>query len=90
MYDNSKVTKPSKLNGTKFINKGTNKYNINYDKIVNMTATQMKDYVKKLCNKYKSIEIIEWSPTDNKGNILYNQEEAHNHCLKILKRDKID
>ena len=92
LYDNSKI---NKIKGwdekNKHIKPGqVNKYNINYDKIVNMNDIQMNDYVKKLCDKYKCVEIIEWSPMDNKGNTLYNQKEAHNHCLKKLKIDKVD
>ena len=92
LYDNSKI---NKIKGFDEKNKNikpgkVNKYNINYDKIVNMNDKQMNDYVEKLCDKYKCIEIIEWSPMDNKGNTLYNQKEAHNHCLKKLKIDKVD
>ena len=92
LYDNSKVTKSGGChpNHKCFKVGKVNKYNVNYDKIVNMTDEQMYTYLKKLCNKYKCIEIINWSPIDDKGNILHNQVEAHNHCLKILKRDKID
>lgn len=92
LYDNSKVTKSGGChpNAKCFKPGKVSKYGINYHKIVNMTDTQMCQYVQKLCEKYKCIEIIEWSPTDKEGNILHNQEEANNHCLKTLKRDKID
>ena len=92
LYDNSKVIKSGGChpNHKCFKPGKVNKYGANYDKIVNMTDTQMNQYVQKLCEKYKCIEIIEWSPTDKEGNILHNQTEAHNHCLKILKRDTID
>tara|TARA_Y100000741_G_scaffold342836_1_gene306146 strand:- start:1033 stop:1845 length:813 start_codon:yes stop_codon:yes gene_type:complete len=93
LYDNSMMNKVTGFDNKpnhKIIGNKVNKYGINYDEIVNMTDTQINQYVQKLCEKYKCIEIIEWSPTDKDGNILYNQVEAHNHCLKILKRDKID
>ena len=93
LYDNSKMNKVTGFDNKpnhKIIGNKVNKYGINYDEIVNMTDTQMNQYVQKLCEKYKCIEIIEWSPTDKEGNILYNQVEAHNHCLKKLKSDKID
>ena len=92
LYDNSKVTKSGGChpNHKCFKPGKVNKYGVNYDQVVNMTDTQMDQYVQKLCEKYKCIEIIEWSPTDNKGNILHNQNQAHNHCLKKLKSDKID
>lgn len=92
LYNNSKVTKSGGCHPKhKCFKAGkVNKYNVNYDKIVNMTEKQMNDYLKKLCNKYNCIEIIEWSPTDKKGNILHNQAVAHNHCLKKLKKDNID
>tara|TARA_B100000900_G_scaffold416175_1_gene449731 strand:+ start:1944 stop:2810 length:867 start_codon:yes stop_codon:yes gene_type:complete len=99
LYDNSKVNKISGFDAQEFgqeeggkyiVYNKINKHNVNYDKIVNMTQKDMDDYVKKLCEKYKCIDIIEWSPKDKEGNILYNQAEAHNHCLKRLKKDNID
>ena len=99
LYDNSKVNKISGFDAQEFgqeeggkyiVYNKINKHNVNYDKIVNMTQKDMDDYVKKLCEKYKCIDIIEWSPKDKEGNILYNQQEAHNHCLKRLKKDNID
>ncbi len=92
LYDNSKVTKSGGCHPNhKCFNPGKiSKYGVNYDQVVNMTDTQMYLYVQKLCEKYKCIEFIEWSPTDKKGNILHNQSQAHNHCLKKLKKDKID
>ena len=95
LYDNSKINKLSGFDSNAsysntMIGGKINKYGINYDKTVNMTEKQMSDYVDKLCNKYKCIKIIDWSPTDNDGNILYNQVEAHNNCLLKLKKDNID
>jgi hypothetical protein len=92
LYDNSNMGKVTgfDLKCKLIIPQMVSKYGVNYDQLVNMTDTQMDQYVQKLCEKYKCIEIIEWSPTDKEGNILYNQVEAHNHCLKKLKRDKID
>lgn len=92
LYDNSKVMisggchpnhkcfKPGKIN----------KYGSNYEQLVNMSELQMKQYIQNLCEKYKCVEIIEWAPRDKSGNVLHKQKDAHNHCLKILKRDKID
>ena len=92
LYDNSKV---SKVTGWdlrhQHIQLGKiNKYHINYDNIINMSEEEIQDFIKNICNKYKCIEIIEWSPKDSDGNILYNQREAHNDCLKRLKNDKIN
>lgn len=92
LYDNSKVIKSGYFDTKhKCFKPGkVNKYGFNYDKIVNMNDSEMNEYVKKLCEKYKSIEIINWSPTDKEGNILHNQKEAYEHCLEVLKRDNID
>lgn len=93
LYDNSKIGKVTGYDKVKcplIIPQKVNKYGVNYDQIVNMTDTEMNQFVQKICEKYKCIEIIEWSPTDKEGKILYNQVEAHNHCLKKLKSDKID
>ena len=59
------------------MSKVVNKYGTNYDELVNMTDTQMYEYLNKICEKYKCIEIVEWSPKDGQGNILHNQVEAH-------------
>ena len=59
----------------------------------NKAASQLegsKIFTKKLCEKYKCIEFIEWSPTDEEGNILHNQAEAGNHCLKLMKMLQVD
>lgn len=92
LYDNSKVTKSGGCHPKhKCFKAGkVNKYNVNYDTLVNMSDKEMNNYVKKLCDKYKCIEFIDWSPTDNNGQVLHNQEQAHNNCLQKLKKDNID
>ena len=92
LYDNSKVTKSGGCHiKKKCFNPGiVNKYNINYNELVNIDETQMNDYLKKLCDKYSCIKIIEWSPSDKKGNILFKQLQANKHCLNIMKNDNID
>lgn len=92
LYDNSKVEKSGGChpNHACFVPGKVSKYNINYDKIVNMTNKQMYDYLKKLCDKYQCIEIIEWSPKNKEGKILHNQPDAHNDCLKKMIKDNID
>lgn len=92
LYDNSKVQKSGGChpNHKCFKVGKVNKYNINYENIVNMTNEQMYDYIEKICNKYKCIEFIEWSPKDRNGIILHYQKEAHNNCLNIMKKNNID
>ena len=97
LYDNSKVEIPGcmavrcgleKLN---LVNgKQINKYGTDYNKIVNITDAEMNDFVKRLLNKYKCIKIIEWSPRNKNNKIIYEQVKAHNHCLRLLKKDGID
>lgn len=93
LYDNSKVNRIVgwDLKHKDYLIPGkVNKYKTNYDQIVNLTDKQMNEYMKKICDKYKCIEIIEWSPKDRNGNILYGQVKAHNECLTKLKEDNID
>jgi hypothetical protein len=93
LYDNSKVTRKSDFDSkNKSLQPGkVNKYNINYDEIVNLTQEQVNEIMDKIVKKYEGkVNIIEWSPKDKNGNVLYNQTEAHNHCLKRMKIDKID
>lgn len=93
LYDNSKVTRKSDFDSkNKSLQPGkVNKYNINYDEIVNLTQEQVNEIMDKIVKKYEGkVNIIEWSPRDKDGNILYNQQQAHNHCLKRMKIDGID
>lgn len=93
LYDNSKINKVSgfdKKYENVIVGNKINKYNINYDEIVNLTDEKIDYYMKKICEKYECIEIIEWSPMNEDGNILYNQREAHNDCLNKMKKDNID
>ena len=93
LYDNSKVNKITgwDTRHSKTIVFGKiNKYNINYDELIKIDETQMYDCLKKICDKYKCIEIIEWSPKDAGGRILYDQFGAHLDCFKKLQNDNID
>lgn len=93
LYDNSKVNKITGWavrNKDKIILGKRNKHNIDYGELVKMNKNQVTEHLKKLCDKYKCINLIEWSPRDEEGNILHNQKEGHTHCLKRLKEDKID
>ena len=93
LYDNSKVTKKSPYDSyNKNLKPGkVNKYNINYDEIVKLNNSQIEEILNKIVKKYSGkVNIIEWSPKDKKGNILYNQEEAHNHCLKRMKLEGVN
>ena len=96
LYDNSKVEIPGCSKRTPdekrhLVNgKQINKYGTNYNKIVNMTNAEMNNFVKRLLDKYKCIKIIDWSPRDRNNKITYEQVKAHNHCLRLLKKDGID
>ena len=94
LYDNSKVeestfSKNSDRYGHLFELGKINKYNVNFDKLVNLSDEQMNNFIKKLCDKYKCIRIIEWSPRNKNNKITYSQVKAHNHCLKLLMKDNI-
>lgn len=91
LYDNSKVT----ISGGHHPNSKTfkagkvNKYGVNYDDVVNLTNEELYEKLNLIKQKYKCIDVIEWSPKDEDGNILFNQTQAHNHCLKRMKKDNI-
>ena len=92
LYDNSKVTKKSAFDSkNKNLKPGkVNKYNINYDELVNLNQSQVNEIMDKIVKKYDGkVNIIEWSPKDKDGNVLYNQQEAHNHCLKRMKLEGV-
>lgn len=87
LYDNSKVTRSGGFHKkhAHFKEGRVNKYNVNYGSIVKLDDLQLQKLVKQIENKYKCVDIVEWSPKDKDGNILFNQKEAHNHCLKRMK-----
>lgn len=92
LYDNSKVQVKCRVNRTNniIIPGKKNKRGVVFDDLINVDEEQMKDYIHRLCDKYKGVNIVEWSPTDENGMVMYAQSAAHAHCLKRLKRDKID
>lgn len=92
LYDNSKVTKKSAFDSkNNNLKPGkVNKYNINYDEIVKLNQSQVNEIMDKIVKKYDGkVNIIEWSPKDKHGNVLYNQLEAHAHCLKRMKLEGV-
>lgn len=92
LYDNSKVEKVVGFDAPKkFMVPGkVNKYKVNFDKLVNLSDTDIKDILTKIQAKYKNVNIIEWSPKDKDGKICYFQEKANNDCLAKLKQTDID
>lgn len=92
LYNNSKVTRTggAHANHQCFKARNTNKYGINYDKILNLSNNEVVNLLNKIVDKYKDhVYLIEWSPQNKDGEILHNQEDAHNHCLEKLKKDNI-
>lgn len=92
LYDNSKVTKSCHWNTQhdKFKEGKINKYGVNYDDIISLSDKELYDKFTLIIKKYKCIDVIEWSPKDENGNVLYNQVQAHNHCLKRMKHDNVE
>lgn len=91
LYDNSKVTRSCGCHplSKNFKVGKINKYGVNYDSIVNLNEQQMIEIINQIKLKYKEVDIIEWSPTDDDGNILFNQKDAHNHCLARMKNNDV-
>lgn len=94
LYDNSKVqiSRKGSHHYHKCFKEGKiNKYNVNYDALVELTDNEIKEHVDKICKKYENVHIIEWSPKDSEGLILHNQVDGHNDCLNnYLKKNNID
>lgn len=92
LYDNSNVEKVVGFNAPKkFMIAGKiNKYNIDFDKIVNMTNEEVNNVLLNIQSKYKCVNIIEWSPKDKDGKIVHFQQKAHADCLNRLKETNVD
>ena len=92
LYDNSKVEKVNSFNANKkwIIPGKINKYNINFDELVKLSEDDIKNILLKIQSKYKNVNIIEWSPKDDTGNICHFQEKAHTDLLAKLKKTDID
>lgn len=60
-----------------------NKYNMNFDKIVNMDDTMIQTELINIINDFKDrIEYIKWQPRDNNNNIVYGQVDSIRHYIK--------
>lgn len=91
LYDNSKVQYSGGTHSTKsfFVEGSVNKYGVDYNSLVNLTNNQVNILLKKIQKKYNCVTIINWSPRNAEGTIIHAQPEAHNHCLNLLKHDRI-
>lgn len=92
LYDNSKVQLKNQYNSKNpHLKPGkVNKYNINYDEIVKLNQTQVNEIMNKIVKKYNGkVNIVEWSPKDKNGKVLFNQKEGHAHCLKRMKLEGV-
>lgn len=93
LYDNSKVERKNAFNQNNMllVPQKINKYGVNYDEIVNLNKDEISQIIENIIEKYcNKVIVIEWSPIDENGKVLHNQEEAHYDCLERLKRDSID
>lgn len=93
LYDNSKVNKVVGFDANKkfMISGKINKHKTDFDAFVKLTNEEIKEKLETIVKKHKgSVKIIEWSPKDKNGNVVHFQKQAHNHCLKKLKKDNID
>ena len=92
LYDNSKVVKSGGQHPKRkcFVAGKVNKYGIDYNKMVELSNEEITQKLNDIQEKYKNkVFIMEWSPKNKNGVILHKQKEAHNHCLKLLKKNKI-
>ena len=93
LYDNSKCEIPGPCDvKNKNIKLGRiNKYNINYGEIVKLTPDEVNDKLQQIVDKYKYVEIIDWSPLNSKQKVIYDQAKAHTNCLHCrLKPNNFD
>lgn len=91
LYDNSKVVKAGGMHPKHkcFIPGKINKYNVNYDDLISLTNEEINTILKNITEKYDCVDIIEWSPKNKHKIVLHNQKEAHNHCLRRLKKSRV-
>ncbi len=92
LYDNSRCAVVGRWDiGNPYLIPGKiNKYNYNYEEMLDLSDEQCNKIFQDLIEKYQCIDVIEWSPRDKDNKIYYGQELAHKHCLKRLKQDGID
>lgn len=93
LYNNSKVKKKSKYDSPNknLVPGKVNKYGFDFNSDVKLNDEEVQSILDKIEIKYSGmVQFIEWSPIDKNGAVRYAQDEANNHCLKILKRNNID
>jgi hypothetical protein len=93
LYDNSKVDKltgSDLIYATKTVFQKINRHGVPYGELVKLTTEEVSDLLQKIVAKYANlIHLVEWSPVDSDGRILYNQCSAQRACLKQLKQTDI-
>lgn len=87
LYDNSKVTTKSPFDqpNPHLVPGQVSKYGVHFRDLV--TDTEVNTRFQDLLERYPQIVYTDWSPMDDHGNILYDQEGAHAHCLERLKHE---
>ena len=81
LYDNS---------GSVGIHSSTNsknKYNFPFYKIVKLSDAEIQEHFDRILKKYPEVIYIKWQPKDDKGNIVYAQNESIYDYFKNYKND---
>jgi hypothetical protein len=63
-------------------NKNTNKYNMNFDKLINISDEEINIELKKIIDEFpNNIIYVKWQPKNEKGEIIYGPILSVNHYL---------
>ena len=72
-------------------NKTTNKYNFNFDEIINLTDKQIDNELQDILTTYKdNLVYIKWQPKDKNGDIIYGFSDSVIDYTNRVQSDGID
>ncbi len=63
-------------------NKDKNKYNINFNKLVNLSDDEINKEMQSILNDYPNVVYVKWQPKNEQGKIIYGQMLSVYHYLE--------
>jgi hypothetical protein len=67
--------------------KNVNKYNMNFDKLVNLSDEEVAIEMQNILNDFPNVIYVKWQPKDDKGNIIYGPILSIEHYLENYGKD---
>ena len=83
LYDNTGATRssPTVESSPHTVHGRVTKYGVPYDELVRLSSKQVQHILDEIQREIPNVEVLRWRPTDEDGNIIHAQIDAHNDAL---------